>query len=62
MKNRNTGMLEYWNLVKNHPPRADQKRPDARHPTFRGVRRTYQYAATTRNKGNAADGRFSSAR
>jgi hypothetical protein len=40
---------------------ADQKRPDARHPKFREVRRTEQYAATPRNEGNAADGRFSSA-
>jgi hypothetical protein len=35
-----------------------QKCPDARRPQFRGVRRTLKYAATTRDKGNAADGRF----
>ncbi len=36
-----------------------QKRPDTRRPKFRGVRRTYEYVATTRDEGNAVDGRFS---
>jgi hypothetical protein len=36
-----------------------QKCPDARRPKFQGVRRTWMYAATTKNEGNATDGRFS---
>jgi len=36
---------------------ADGKCADARHPTSRG-RRTYKYAAVTRDEDNTADGRF----
>ena len=43
-------------------PRAVQKWPDARPPKSRGLRRTLAYAAGTRDEGNAADGRFSTAR
>jgi hypothetical protein len=42
-------------------PQAAQKCPDARRPNSRGVRRTSMYAATTKEEGNAADGRFSAA-
>jgi hypothetical protein len=41
--------------------KADQKRPDARRPKFRRMRRTIKYAAMRRKEGNDADGRFSSA-
>ena len=34
---------------------ATSKVLDERRPKFRGVRRTYQYAATTRDEGNVAD-------
>jgi RNA-directed DNA polymerase len=34
---------------------------DARHPRFLGMRRTYRYAAVTKNEDNAADGRFPTA-
>ncbi len=36
-----------------------QKRSDTRRPKSRGVRRTVQYVARTRDEGNAGDGRFS---
>ena len=49
-------ILEFKEMLR----QVDQKRPDARHPKFRGVRRTVQYVAATKNEGNAADGRFSS--
>ncbi|MGD9320310.1 MAG: hypothetical protein PVH99_10110, partial [Desulfobacteraceae bacterium] len=39
---RKTGFLE-----------ADGKYPDARLPKSRGMRRTYKYAAVTRDEGNA---------
>jgi hypothetical protein len=42
--------------------RADQKRPEARHPKFRRMKRTIiRHAAIKRKEGNAADARFSSA-
>jgi hypothetical protein len=40
---------------------ADGKCPDARLPKSRGMKRTYKYAAVTRDEGNAADGRFPTA-
>src|SRR3972149_1325025 len=40
---------------------ADQKSPDVRRAKFRGMRRTFQYAAMTRDERNAAGGRLSSA-
>jgi len=36
-----------------------QKWLDARHPQAWGMRRTWQYAAMTKDKDNAADGHFS---
>src|SRR5512136_1002979 len=36
-----------------------QKRSDTRRPKSRGMRRTVQYVAVTRDEGNAVDGRFS---
>jgi len=48
-------------LLKNSFFQADQKCPDARRPKSWGVRRTWMYAATTKDEGNAADGRFSTA-
>jgi len=40
---------------------ADGKSPDTRHPKFRGMRRTYWYAAVTRDEDNAVDGVFPTA-
>jgi len=40
---------------------AVQKRLNARRPKSIGVRRTKRYVATTRDEGNAADERFSTA-
>jgi len=40
---------------------ADGKSSDARHPTSRGMRRTWKYAAVTRDEDNTADGGFPTA-
>jgi hypothetical protein len=40
---------------------ADGKYPDTRHPKSRGMRRTYWYAAVTRDEDNAVDGGFPTA-
>jgi hypothetical protein len=40
---------------------AAQKCSNARRPKSQGVRRTWMYAATTKDEGNAADERFSAA-
>jgi len=47
--------------MENQILKAEQKCPDARHLKFGGMRRTWKYAAMTRNEGNVADGHFSSA-
>jgi len=39
---------------------VDQKGPDSRPPKSLGVRRTFMYAATTKDEGNTEDGSFSS--
>jgi hypothetical protein len=49
----------FSNLPKKVRLQVDQKRSDTRHPISGGVRRTYEYAATTRDEGNAVDERFS---
>ena len=51
----------YWACWKSRFLQADQKCPDARRPKSWGVRRTWVYVATTKDEGNAADGRFSTA-
>jgi len=43
------------------PLEADGKSPGARHPKSRGMRRTYKYAAVTRDEDNTADGGFPTA-
>jgi hypothetical protein len=48
-------------LLKNPAEQAAEKCPDARHPKFPGMKRTWKYAAMTGNEGNAAGGRFSAA-
>jgi hypothetical protein len=55
------GMGSLAGCRKTRAAQAAQKRPDARHPKSRGMRRTFQYVAVTRDEGNAADGRFSAA-
>ena len=40
---------------------AGQKHPDARRAKSRGMRRTLQYVAMTKDERNEADGRFSTA-
>ncbi len=40
---------------------ADGKYPDIRHPKSRGMRRTWKYAAMTRDEDNIVDGGFPTA-
>jgi hypothetical protein len=48
-------------VLKNCCSQAEEKCPDARPAKSRGMRRTCEYAAVTRDEQNAADGRFSTA-
>ena len=53
------GSARFSRMLKKTLIEVAQKRSDTRRPKSRGMRRTVQYVAVTRDEGNAVDGCFS---